>query len=396
MGSKPVGVECLKFLLTNKELLNIQIVGVFYNPKRKYIPKGVFELSNAYNIKAYDNLDDILSLHSIDYIISVQYHKILKKDHIKMAKRMAINLHMAPLPEYRGCNQFSYAIINGDQMFGTTLHILNERIDDGDILCEDRFEIPKNCYVNDLVELTTQKSIELFKQNIGRILEGNIKPIPQSSLIKERGTSLHYRKEINDLKKIDLRWDKDKIHRYIRATSMPGFEPPFAMLNGEKIFLGPNSSINTPSIYDSGIKDVDFGKNVTLVKPVNLYGCKIGDESFIGPFTEIQKNVRIGKKTKIQSHSFICELVTIGDNCFIGHSVVFINDTFKDGAPAQGNKEKWRQTIIGDRVSIGSNATILPVFICDDVVIGAGSVVTKDILEPGTYAGNPAKRIHKD
>jgi len=148
-----------------------------------------------------------------------------------------------------------------------------------------------------------------------------------------------------------------------------------------------------PTLYESGIVNVSFGENVKIVKPVNLYGCTIGSDCFIGPFVEIQKDVTIGSQTKIQSHAFICELVTIGNNCFIGHGVMFINDLFSEGGPANGDKTKWKKTNIGNHVSIGSNATILPVTICDNVVIGAGAVVTKNILLPGKYAGNPAKKI---
>ncbi|WP_242692094.1 acyltransferase [Aridibaculum aurantiacum] len=139
------------------------------------------------------------------------------------------------------------------------------------------------------------------------------------------------------------------------------------------------------------IRDVDFGENVTVIEPVNIYGCKIGSNTFIGPFVEIQKDVVIGQRCKIQSHSFICELVTIGDQCFIGHGVMFINDLFATGGPAAGKKESWKKTRLGNNVSVGSNATILPVNICDNVVIGAGAVVTKDITKPGVYAGNPAR-----
>lgn len=148
-------------------------------------------------------------------------------------------------------------------------------------------------------------------------------------------------------------------------------------------------------IFDSNIVDVNFGKNVKVINPSNIYGCKIGDNCFIGPFVEIQKDVTIGKETKIQSHTFICELVEIGSNCFIGHGVMFINDKFETGGPAMGDKNKWRKTKIGNKVSIGSNVTILPVYICDGCVIGAGSVVTKDILIKGVYVGNPAKLIRK-
>lgn len=153
--------------------------------------------------------------------------------------------------------------------------------------------------------------------------------------------------------------------------------------------------MNEPTISQVQIKDVEFGEGVEIVEPVNLYGCKIGDATRIGPFVEIQKNVTIGQGCKIQSHAFICELVTIGNDCFISHGAMFINDLFAIGGPAQGNKELWRRTKIGNHVSIGTNASILPVTICDDVVIGAGSVVTKDILKPGVYAGNPAKLIRE-
>ena len=149
--------------------------------------------------------------------------------------------------------------------------------------------------------------------------------------------------------------------------------------------------MSAPKIRYSGIVDVKFGEKVIIVSPVNIYGCTIGDNVFVGPFVEIQRNVKIGHRTKLQSHSFICELVEIGEDCFIGHGVMFINDLFANGSPALGDKSLWKTTMIGNNVSIGSNATILPVTICDDVVIGAGAVVTKDISEAGIYSGNPAK-----
>ncbi len=150
---------------------------------------------------------------------------------------------------------------------------------------------------------------------------------------------------------------------------------------------------NKPTIFTSQIKDVNFGKNCKIVEPLNIYGCTVGDDTFIGPFVEIQKDVTIGKNCKIQSHSFICELVTIGDNTVIAHGVMFINDLFSNGGPANGDKNLWKSTSIGNNVSIGSNSTILPVNICNNVVIGAGSVVTKDIKESGVYIGNPAKKV---
>ncbi|HEX2851925.1 MAG TPA: acyltransferase [Opitutaceae bacterium] len=155
----------------------------------------------------------------------------------------------------------------------------------------------------------------------------------------------------------------------------------------------PSPSSKPSRVLKTGVVNVSFGRDVTIVEPCNLYGCELGDEVFVGPFVEIQSGVKIGARTRVQSHSFICELVSIGDDCFVGHGVMFVNDIFAKGGPAKGDKSLWRATKLGNHVSIGSNVTILPVTICDRVVIGAGAVVTKDITEPGVYAGSPARRL---
>ncbi len=149
--------------------------------------------------------------------------------------------------------------------------------------------------------------------------------------------------------------------------------------------------MSAPKRISVGLTNVKFGEGVTVIEPSNLYGCEIGDETFVGPFVEIQSDVVIGKRCRIQSHAFICELVTIGDDCFISHGAMFVNDLFATGGPAKGRRELWRATKLGNHVSIGTNVTVLPVSICDHVVVGAGSVVTKDITAPGIYAGNPAR-----
>ena len=148
------------------------------------------------------------------------------------------------------------------------------------------------------------------------------------------------------------------------------------------------------NLLKSQIRNIKFGKNCTIIEPSNLYECELGNDVFVGPFVEITNGVKIGDKTRVSSHSFICNLVTIGKECFIGHGVMFTNDLFKEGKII--NDEKYFfPTIIGDNVIIGSNATILPVKICAGTVIGAGSVVTKDIVIKGTYAGNPAKLLRE-
>jgi acetyltransferase-like isoleucine patch superfamily enzyme len=135
--------------------------------------------------------------------------------------------------------------------------------------------------------------------------------------------------------------------------------------------------------------DLTLGNNVKIIEPVNLYGCCLHDDVFVGPFVEIQNDVVIEEGTRVQSHSFICSSVKIGKDCFIGHGVMFTNDKFTD----RKLSKDFLETKIGNKVYIGSNATILPVTICDDVVIGAGAVVTKDICESGTYIGNPARKL---
>jgi acetyltransferase-like isoleucine patch superfamily enzyme len=153
--------------------------------------------------------------------------------------------------------------------------------------------------------------------------------------------------------------------------------------------------VNNPILKQAGIVNVEMGKNVTIVEPANIYGCRLDDDVFVGPFVEIQSGAIIGARSRIQSHSFVCELVEIGQDCVVAHGVMFINDPYRIGAPARGRRNLWQATRVGSRVSIGSNASILPVSICDDVVIGAGSVVTRDINEAGIYAGNPARFVRR-
>ena len=145
--------------------------------------------------------------------------------------------------------------------------------------------------------------------------------------------------------------------------------------------------------------DVKLGQNVKLSKFINLYGCEIGDETKIGAFVEIQKNATVGKNCKISSHTFVCEGVTIEDNVFVGHGVTFINDSYPrattpDGALQTESDWKVERTLVKKGASIGSGATILSnICIGENAIVGAGSVVTKDVPANCIVAGNPAKLL---
>ncbi|MCL6743540.1 acyltransferase [Kosakonia sp. R1.Fl] len=152
--------------------------------------------------------------------------------------------------------------------------------------------------------------------------------------------------------------------------------------------------MTSASLRQTAVRNVTCGDNVVIYEPANLYDCTLADDVFVGPFVEIQGHTQIGKGSKIQSHSFICEYVTIGERCFIGHGVMFANDMFRDGKP-DPDSNNWGRIMIGNDVSIGSGATILAVTIADGCVIGAGSVVTKSITEKGVYAGNPARLLRR-
>jgi len=149
--------------------------------------------------------------------------------------------------------------------------------------------------------------------------------------------------------------------------------------------------------YLSIAADVKLGRDVKLSKFINLYGCKIGDETKIGAFVEIQKNATVGKRCKISSHTFVCEGVSIEDNVFIGHGVTFINDSYPRATTAEGELQteadwKVEPTVVKKGASVGSGATILcNVVIGENAIVGAGSVVTKNVPPNSVVAGNPAR-----
>ncbi|MGB1205246.1 MAG: formyltransferase family protein [Chitinophagales bacterium] len=239
MGSKPIGFQCLQYLLENAKALNIEVVGVLTNTKHilNANEHDIVALCQKYSIKIVPSLSAFLKIEKVDIVISVQYHQILKQRHINKAQQIAVNLHIAPLPEYRGCNQFSFAILDNAKIFGTTIHKMETKIDAGDILFESRFAIPENCMVSELYALSLAKTLLLFKKHLADIVNGNYVGVPQAAFLGKRSSSFHKRSDIQDIKKIDLSWPKERIERHFRATFFPPFEPPYALVDGKKVYL---------------------------------------------------------------------------------------------------------------------------------------------------------------
>lgn len=239
LGSKPIGYNCLKYLFKSSKNLNIEIIGVLSNENLRFNSElSIVDFCNQNAITFIDDLDAICEL-DIDILISVQYHQILKSNHINCAKEIAVNLHMAPLPEYRGCNQFSFAIYNKSKVFGATLHRLEAGIDSGDIIFESRFDLPPDWSVKRLYDETEQQSFLLFKNNVHKLIKGDYTLHSQSSYLNVRDSNIYYRKDIRKLKSISLDATSDEIISKVNATAMPGFEPPFVLHNNKKYYIIP-------------------------------------------------------------------------------------------------------------------------------------------------------------
>lgn len=236
LGSKPIGYQCLQYLIAQQEVLDIEVVGLRTRIRKEFGEAGsdLAALAHEAGIPLLSSLDDI---PECDLIYSVQHHELLKAPHINKARTIAVNLHLAPLPEYRGCNQFSFAIMEEAREFGATIHEIDTRIDNGAILFESRFSVPENCWVNDLYELTFVAAVDLFKKTLADLVMENYTKTPQATLLGTRSSSLHFREEIGTLKVIDLNESEELIRRKIRATYMPGFEPPYIVVNGQKLLL---------------------------------------------------------------------------------------------------------------------------------------------------------------
>lgn len=240
LGTKPIGFDSLDYLISQQESLNYKIIAVGTKERNEFgTEKNISGLSQQYGITLLEENDTI---PACDIIYSVQYHKILKASDIEKASEIAINLHLAPLPDYRGCNQFSFAIFNGAKIFGVTIHKIDTGIDSGEILFEDRFPLLPEWWVQDLFEESNKRGLALLKSTWAKIISGDYQLQPQTPMIAARGMNIYYRKDIELLKNIDLNEDGFKIARKIKATYMPGFEPPYTIIDGQKIHFKKGDS----------------------------------------------------------------------------------------------------------------------------------------------------------
>ena len=236
IGAKRLGFLCLQYLIENQKKLGYNILAVITNQRGSEVQ----QLSYDHKIQVLDDLEQYLNLNHVDILISVQYHEILKIEHLQKAG-LSVNLHMAPLPEYRGCNQFSFAILNEDKIFGTTLHVMDCGVDSGDILCERGFEIPRNFWVQDLLILTEKHSLEMFCEFLPRLISSDYTVVSQNELKKNRKSRFYKRSDIERIKHLQFDWPEEKLLRHIRATCMPGFTGPYFFLDGKKIYLELNN-----------------------------------------------------------------------------------------------------------------------------------------------------------
>lgn len=233
LGSKPIGAACLQYLLEQQEALDIDVIAISTQHRKEFNQENTIALlANQYQIPLIQHPDEI---PDCDIIYSVQYHLILKQQHIAKAKQIAVNLHLAPLPEYRGCNQFSFAIFHGAQVFGVTIHQIDTGVDSGAIMFEDRFNMPPNIWVNDLYQMSVAKGADLFKATLAAVVKGEYELTPQSQLIAARGLNEFRRKDIEIIKQLNFDESAGKIMARIRASYMPGFEPPYFIVDGKKI-----------------------------------------------------------------------------------------------------------------------------------------------------------------
>lgn len=236
-GAKSVGAACLEQIVSACEDGHGTLVGVVKGrPRNASLSEGptVEEIAADAAVEVFEDWPEELCA---DYIISVQYQSILTAAQLAQANIRAVNLHLAPLPEYRGANQFSFAILNEETEFGVTLHEMVPKVDAGEILGERRFPINSTDVISELYNRALKEAVILFRDSIRPLLAGQLTPRDQESERPGAKRRFYRKKDIETEKRLDPSWPIKKIARHVRAMDMPGFEPPHFEHEGRKIYL---------------------------------------------------------------------------------------------------------------------------------------------------------------
>ena len=229
LGSRPLGARCLRYLTEQKE---VEICGVVTRPKGSqgwWGPPEVIDVAEELGLEVLEEKD--LKRKELDLILSVLYDKILKGDIINIPKRGAINLHNAPLPDYRGCNSFSHAIMNNESKYGVTIHYINEGIDTGPIIKVAWFNIDPDMTARELYERAQDVAFNLFVETLPKIISGNISATPQSP------EKYYYPRNSLSNKEANLSWEPQRLYNFVRALTFPPFEKAFIRIGDKKLYL---------------------------------------------------------------------------------------------------------------------------------------------------------------
>jgi methionyl-tRNA formyltransferase len=229
MGSIPLAVECLRYL---SKLEGVEIAAVVTSPRGKpywWSPPYVIDVAGELGIKVV--AQEELYGQYLDAIIVVGYDRILKSKIINIPKKGVINLHLAPLPEYRGCNGHAHAIINGETGYGVTLHYIDEGIDTGPIIARNDFAIPPDSTARELYELSEKVALDMFRQRIPEIISGKVKATSQGE-----GKYYYHQDSLVD-NEVDIHWEPQRIYNFVRAMTFYPFEKPYIRFGDRKIYL---------------------------------------------------------------------------------------------------------------------------------------------------------------
>jgi len=238
LGTRPVGRRCLEILLARAAALDCEVIQVVTRqPANPYLAQGadVAAVAARAGIPVASDLDP--AGPRVEILLSIEHEDILTSDQLARASEQAINLHMSPLPDYRGAGQCSFAILNQDREFGTTLHLMEPRVDAGGILAQRRFAIDPDWTVKELYEKTANESVLLVEENLKAMIHGKLRPRPQGEFPGDLPRRFYKRSDIPKYKEIDPTWPIERIDRTVRAFDMPGYEPAYIQFGSRRLYM---------------------------------------------------------------------------------------------------------------------------------------------------------------